>query len=168
MLNTAKSSCPKIVARKWLNLQRRADEFQSDYAISRDQTQRRKSSSHVFIPEEDFSEKSLDALANIVLPIIAFHMKYNAEPEAVDQLFDQKTFDPGGNSLGRDSETVGAVSMGHSCEKFADWQSQYMTYRVLGPCLDACSLGQKVILQGCESLPRRRCLPKSVPKIGGG
>ncbi|KAF5747538.1 type I inositol 1 4 5-trisphosphate 5-phosphatase CVP2-like isoform X2 [Tripterygium wilfordii] len=61
-LKTAKSSWPKIVARKWLNLQRRGDEFQSDYAISRgqcstpDKTERRKScSDHVSIPEEDVS-----------------------------------------------------------------------------------------------------------------
>ncbi|KAF2324672.1 hypothetical protein GH714_016194 [Hevea brasiliensis] len=71
--------------------------------------------------------------------------------------------------LGKDSRTgitEMVASVGHSCEKSADLLSQYMTYKVSGPCPDDWSLGQKLILRGCEPLPRRRCFAKPVPKVG--
>ncbi|KAF5740834.1 S-adenosyl-L-methionine-dependent methyltransferases superfamily protein [Tripterygium wilfordii] len=71
--------------------------------------------------------------------------------------------------LGKDSKTgitEMVASVGHSCEKSADLLSQYMTYKISGPCPDDWSLGQKLILRGCEPLPRRRCLGKTVPKVG--
>lgn len=58
------------------------------------------------------------------------------------------------------------ASVGHSCEKSVDLLSQYMNYKVNGPCPDDWSLAQKLILRGCEPLPRRRCFAKSIPKIG--
>ncbi|KAE8679846.1 auxin response factor 5-like isoform X1 [Hibiscus syriacus] len=58
------------------------------------------------------------------------------------------------------------ASVGHSCEKSADLLSQYMSYKVSGPCPDDWSLAQKLILKGCEPLPRRRCVAKTVPKPG--
>ncbi|KAF9686745.1 hypothetical protein SADUNF_Sadunf02G0021300 [Salix dunnii] len=69
--------------------------------------------------------------------------------------------------LGKDSRTgitEMVASVGHSCEKSADLLSQYMTYKVSGPCPDDWSLGQKLILRRCEPLPRRRCFTKSVQK----
>ncbi|OAY22654.1 probable methyltransferase At1g29790 [Manihot esculenta] len=71
--------------------------------------------------------------------------------------------------LGKDSRTgitEMVASVGHSCEKSADLLSQYMTYKVSGPCPDDWSLGQKLILRGCEPLPRRRCFAKPVSKVG--
>lgn len=71
--------------------------------------------------------------------------------------------------LGKDSRTgitEMVASVGHSCEKSADLLSQYMTYKPLGPCPDDWSLAQKLILRGCEPLPRRRCFAKSIPKTG--
>lgn len=71
--------------------------------------------------------------------------------------------------LGKDSRTgitEMVASVGHSCEKSVDFLSQYMTYKVSGPCPDDWSLAQKLILRGCEPLPRRRCFAKSVPKVG--
>ncbi|XVE94592.1 hypothetical protein REPUB_Repub02eG0021800 [Reevesia pubescens] len=71
--------------------------------------------------------------------------------------------------LGKDSRTgitEMVASVGHSCEKSADLLSQYMSYKVSGPCPDDWSLGQKLILKGCEPLPRRRCFAKTVPKVG--
>ncbi|KAJ6399577.1 hypothetical protein OIU77_020184 [Salix suchowensis] len=62
--------------------------------------------------------------------------------------------------LGKDSRTgitEMVASVGHSCEKSADLLSQYMVYKISGPCPDDWSLGQKLILRGCEPLPRRRC-----------
>ncbi|OMO87460.1 putative S-adenosyl-L-methionine-dependent methyltransferase protein [Corchorus capsularis] len=69
--------------------------------------------------------------------------------------------------LGKDSRTgitEMVASVGHSCEKSADLLSQYMSYKVSGPCPDDWSLAQKLILKGCEPLPRRRCFAKTVSK----
>ncbi|KAK2971474.1 hypothetical protein RJ640_020880 [Escallonia rubra] len=71
--------------------------------------------------------------------------------------------------LGKDSRsgiTEMVASVGHSCEKSLDLLSQYMNYKVNGPCPDDWSLAQKLILQGCEPLPRRRCFAKTIPKVG--
>ncbi|KAI4320951.1 hypothetical protein MLD38_034382 [Melastoma candidum] len=71
--------------------------------------------------------------------------------------------------LGKDSRTgitEMVSSVGHSCEKSPDLLSQFMTYKVSGPCPDDWSLGQKLILRGCEPLPRRRCFSKVIPKVG--
>ncbi|KAL5546323.1 hypothetical protein UlMin_006010 [Ulmus minor] len=71
--------------------------------------------------------------------------------------------------LGKDSRTgitEMVASVGHSCEKSADLLSQYMNYKVGGACPDDWSFAQKLILRGCEPLPRRRCFAKSVPKVG--
>ncbi|XP_059635096.1 probable methyltransferase At1g29790 [Cornus florida] len=71
--------------------------------------------------------------------------------------------------LGKDSRTgitEMVASVGHSCEKSVDLLSQYMNYKVNGPCPDDWSLAQKLILRGCEPLPRRRCFAKSIPKVG--
>lgn len=67
--------------------------------------------------------------------------------------------------LGRDSKTgltEMVSSVGHSCEKSSDLLSSYMNYNVFGNCQDDSSLAQKLILKGCEPLPRRRCFAKSV------
>lgn len=71
--------------------------------------------------------------------------------------------------LGKDSKTgitEMVASVGHSCDKSVDLLSQYMTYKVSGACPDDWSLAQRLILRGCEPLPRRRCFAKSVPKVG--
>ncbi|KAL7155429.1 hypothetical protein ABFS83_03G074300 [Erythranthe nasuta] len=71
--------------------------------------------------------------------------------------------------LGKDSRTgitEMVASVGHSCEKSVDLLSEFMNYKVNGLCPDDWSLGQKLILQGCEPLPRRRCFAKVIPKVG--
>ncbi|KAL1815731.1 hypothetical protein ACET3Z_018305 [Daucus carota] len=71
--------------------------------------------------------------------------------------------------LGKDSRTgitEMVASVGHSCGKSLDLMAQFMKYKVNGPCPDDWSLGQRLILQGCEPLPRRRCFAKSIPKFG--
>ncbi|KAK0576538.1 hypothetical protein LWI29_019224 [Acer saccharum] len=71
--------------------------------------------------------------------------------------------------LGKDSKTgitEMVASVGHFCEKSADLLAQYMTYKVSSQCPDDWSLGQKLILRGCEPLPRRRCFAKSISKVG--
>lgn len=71
--------------------------------------------------------------------------------------------------LGKDSRTgitEMVASIAHSCQKSVDLLSQFMAYKVNGHCPDDWSLGQNLILRGCEPLPRRRCLAKIIPKIG--
>ncbi|KAI3978926.1 hypothetical protein MKX01_016101 [Papaver californicum] len=71
--------------------------------------------------------------------------------------------------LGKDSRTGMAEmvsSVGHSCESSISFLSQFMDYKVGGVCPDDWNLAQKLILRGCEPLPRRRCLTKPVPKRG--
>ncbi|XP_009598077.1 putative methyltransferase At1g29790 [Nicotiana tabacum] len=71
--------------------------------------------------------------------------------------------------LGKDSRTgitEMVASVGHSCVNSMDLLSQFMNYKVSGPCPDDWSLGQKLILSGCEPLPRRRCFAKTIPKVG--
>lgn len=71
--------------------------------------------------------------------------------------------------LGRDSKTgitEMVASVGHSCERSMELLSQYMNYKPGGACPDDWSLAQKLILRGCEPLPRRRCFAKSIPKVG--
>ncbi|MED6122824.1 hypothetical protein PIB30_043502 [Stylosanthes scabra] len=71
--------------------------------------------------------------------------------------------------LGKDSRTgitEMVPSVGHLCEKSSDLLSQYMSYKINGPCNDDWSVAQKLIVKGCEPLPRRRCFSKTVPKVG--
>ncbi|KAL3514746.1 hypothetical protein ACH5RR_027463 [Cinchona calisaya] len=71
--------------------------------------------------------------------------------------------------LGKDSRTgitEMVASVGHSCEKSTDLLSQYMNYKVNGPCPNDWILAQKLILKGCEPLPRRRCFAETIPKVG--
>ncbi|KDP35587.1 hypothetical protein JCGZ_09025 [Jatropha curcas] len=67
MRKISKYAWPKIVARKWLNIQSGADEFHSDYCIKDKRTERRKSCSdedyYVVVPE-DFSEGWLMEASN--------------------------------------------------------------------------------------------------------
>lgn len=67
--------------------------------------------------------------------------------------------------LGKDSRTgitEMVPSVGHSCEKVSDLLSQFMSYKISEPCSDDWSVAQKLILKGCEPLPRRRCFSKIV------
>ncbi|RDX62278.1 hypothetical protein CR513_59405, partial [Mucuna pruriens] len=71
--------------------------------------------------------------------------------------------------LGKDSKTgitEMVSSVGHSCDKSSDLLSRYMSYKASGRCPDDWSVAQKLILRGCEPLPRRRCFAKSLSKVG--
>ncbi|XP_077221320.1 S-adenosyl-L-methionine-dependent methyltransferases superfamily protein [Tasmannia lanceolata] len=71
--------------------------------------------------------------------------------------------------LGKDSKTgitEMVSSVGHLCANSVDLLAQYMNYKVGFACPDDWNLAQKLILRGCEPLPRRRCFARSVPKLG--
>ncbi|KAK9675523.1 hypothetical protein RND81_11G012500 [Saponaria officinalis] len=71
--------------------------------------------------------------------------------------------------LGKDSKsgiTQMTASVGHTCGKSMELLSQFMNYKVNGQCPDDLPVGQRLILRGCEPLPRRRCFSKSISKSG--
>ncbi|XP_068640596.1 probable methyltransferase At1g29790 [Aristolochia californica] len=71
--------------------------------------------------------------------------------------------------LGKDSKTgitEMVASVGHSCTGSMELLARYMNYKPGGPCPDDSYLAQKLMLRGCEPLPRRRCLTKTIPRVG--
>lgn len=51
--------------------------------------------------------------------------------------------------------------VGAACRQFQDELNRYMTYDVGAECPSDDMLAQRLMLKGCEPLPRRRCHPKS-------
>ncbi|CAN6449758.1 unnamed protein product [Victoria cruziana] len=51
--------------------------------------------------------------------------------------------------------------VGHACRRFKEDIKRYMSYEVGGTCPADDVFAQRLILKGCEPLPRRRCHPKS-------
>ncbi|KAL4309284.1 hypothetical protein GQ457_01G039320 [Hibiscus cannabinus] len=51
--------------------------------------------------------------------------------------------------------------IGAACLRFPEELSRYLTYEIGGECPVDDVFAQKLILRGCEPLPRRRCHPKS-------
>ncbi|KAL3845090.1 hypothetical protein ACJIZ3_002493 [Penstemon smallii] len=49
--------------------------------------------------------------------------------------------------------------VGRPCTVFQDDLRRYMNYQINGSCPDDEILAQKLLLRGCEPLPRRRCAP---------
>ena len=47
--------------------------------------------------------------------------------------------------------------VGRACTLFSDELRRYMSYKDNGSCPDDELLAQKLLLKGCEPLPRRRC-----------
>ncbi|XP_031495531.1 probable methyltransferase At1g29790 [Nymphaea colorata] len=71
--------------------------------------------------------------------------------------------------LGKDSKmgiTEMVASIGHPCSNSLDLLARYMNYKVGQTCPDDWDLAQKLMLRGCEPLPRRRCLSRPpAPKV---
>ncbi|XP_057961759.1 probable methyltransferase At1g29790 [Malania oleifera] len=118
----------------------------------------------LILREIDASQRKLAQMEKELLGYESFDL---SRPNIANEL---KLFlQPHQLPLGKDSRsgiTEMEASVGHSCEKSVDLLSQYMKYKVSGPCPDDWSLAQKLILRGCEPLPRRRCFAKTVPKVG--
>ncbi|XP_050228996.1 probable methyltransferase At1g29790 [Mercurialis annua] len=69
---------------------------------------------------------------------------------------------PFGFNTNFDSDTI-YPPVGQSCTLFPDELKRFMTYKVNGSCPDDEILAQKLLLKGCEPLPRRRCRPAAQP-----
>ncbi|XP_071937515.1 probable methyltransferase At1g29790 [Coffea arabica] len=52
-------------------------------------------------------------------------------------------------------------SVGGGCLRYKEELAQYMTYKIGGECPVDDVFAQRLMLKGCEPLPRRRCHPKS-------
>ncbi|WOL00898.1 hypothetical protein Cni_G09611 [Canna indica] len=52
-------------------------------------------------------------------------------------------------------------TLGAACRRFQPEVANYMTYKVGGECPSDEVFAQRLMLKGCEPLPRRRCHPKS-------
>ncbi|KAM7267809.1 hypothetical protein ACFE04_009975 [Oxalis oulophora] len=69
---------------------------------------------------------------------------------------------PLGRNKNFDSNTI-YPSIGKACTLFPNELRRYMTYDINSSCPDDEILAQKLLLKGCEPLPRRRCRP-AAPK----
>ncbi|CAB4304254.1 unnamed protein product [Prunus armeniaca] len=67
---------------------------------------------------------------------------------------------PFGYNINFDSNTI-YPAVGQACTLFPDLLSRFMSYKVNGSCPDDEFLAQRLLLKGCEPLPRRRCHPAS-------
>ncbi|GAB2296632.1 hypothetical protein Dimus_030742 [Dionaea muscipula] len=77
-------------------------------------------------------------------------------PEFVAFAYGQKL--PFGYNRRFDSDTMYSP-VGRACSFYKDDIRKYMNYNVNGSCPDDESLTQKLLVKGCEPLPRRRCRP---------
>lgn len=69
---------------------------------------------------------------------------------------------PLGPNRNFDSDTVHAPA-GAACTLFPDDLRRFMTYPINGSCPDDELLSQKLLLKGCDPLPRRRCRGAAPP-----
>ncbi|KAG5529754.1 hypothetical protein RHGRI_030215 [Rhododendron griersonianum] len=70
---------------------------------------------------------------------------------------------PFGYNSNFDSDTI-FPPVGRPCTLFPDELRSFMSYKVNGSCPDDELLAQKLLLRGCEPLPRRRCHPAAPPE----
>ncbi|CAM0944775.1 unnamed protein product [Alopecurus aequalis] len=53
------------------------------------------------------------------------------------------------------------LTLGQACSRFRDELERYMNYKPGGECPSDELFAQRLMLKGCEPLPRRRCRPRS-------
>ncbi|KAJ6801845.1 uncharacterized protein M6B38_196405 [Iris pallida] len=58
-------------------------------------------------------------------------------------------------------------SLGAACGRYRDELNRYMSYEVGGECPPDDVFAQRLMLKGCEPLPRRRCHPRSPKNYSG-
>ncbi|KAK9924865.1 hypothetical protein M0R45_033212 [Rubus argutus] len=54
-------------------------------------------------------------------------------------------------------------SIGLACAKMASNLDRFMSYKIHSTCPDDWQIAQKLVVHGCDPLPRRRCFTKSPP-----
>ncbi|CAD6266388.1 unnamed protein product [Miscanthus lutarioriparius] len=65
----------------------------------------------------------------------------------------------GGAGGGGGVDEVTFPALGQACHRYRDEMERYMNYTVGGECPSDEAFAQRLMLKGCEPLPRRRCRP---------
>lgn len=99
-------------------------------------------------PEEEEDSGNASELADLPSEFIAF-----TSPQKL----------PFGFNRNFDSDRI-LPSVGSSCTLFPQDLRRFMSYQVNASCPDDELLAQKLLLKGCEPLPRRRCRPAASPQ----
>lgn len=104
--------------------------------------------------DEDLSEPEEDDLDEGTMSMKAFNAGeiYNYTSPKPHRLVSKKNF--------LDVEAV-SPSIGQVCAKMASIVDRFMTYKVYGMCPDDWDIAQKLIVSGCDPLPRRRCFSRT-------
>ncbi|AQK78288.1 S-adenosyl-L-methionine-dependent methyltransferase superfamily protein [Zea mays] len=66
-----------------------------------------------------------------------------------------------GPHRGGGADAVTFPSLGQACHRYRDELERYMNYTVGGECPSDEASAQRLMLKGCEPLPRRRCRPRT-------
>ncbi|KAI5058655.1 hypothetical protein GOP47_0026825 [Adiantum capillus-veneris] len=95
-------------------------------------------------------------------------MQKNSHDPALDELAEAARLRPLplGFHPGQKSDMM-VSSIGHACALQEEDLKKFMNYTVRGECPDDQDLVQRLLLDGCEPLPRRRCFavtPKNFTK----
>ncbi|KAJ4959688.1 hypothetical protein NE237_019598 [Protea cynaroides] len=107
-------------------------------------------------PDTDTGESiSVDSEGDETSPTIS-----DLPPEFLAATSPQKL--PLGYNPNFGSDTIYAP-VGHPCILFPEELNKYMSYEINGSCPDDELLAQRLLLKGCEPLPRRRCRPAAPP-----
>ncbi|PSS30061.1 Apoptosis-inducing factor 1 like [Actinidia chinensis var. chinensis] len=101
------------------------------------------------------------AAATTTAPVIAASTTSDVPPEFLAFTSAQEL--PLGFNSNFDSDRI-FPPVGQPCTLFPDELPRYMSYTVNGSCPDDELLAQKLLLKGCEQLPRRRCRPAAPPE----
>ncbi|KVI07805.1 uncharacterized protein LOC112525328 [Cynara cardunculus var. scolymus] len=110
------------------------------------------------LKEIDSSQKKLSQIETHLLGFESIDLSTPTIPKELKSFLNRHQL-----PLGKDSKTgitEMVSSVGHSCVKSIDLLSEFMNYNINGVCPDDWNLSQKLILRGCEPLPRRRCLSR--------
>ncbi|KAL8200267.1 hypothetical protein R6Q57_011606 [Mikania cordata] len=112
----------------------------------------------LFISTNFYSSCSLNPTGNILIDAhnSTSQPPSNLPPEFIT--FTSPKHLPFGMNSNFDSDKL-YPPVGSSCTRFRDEINRYMSYKVNGSCPDDELLAQKLLLKGCEPLPRRRCRP---------
>ncbi|KAA8545372.1 hypothetical protein F0562_020156 [Nyssa sinensis] len=103
---------------------------------------------------------------NLLLEALLIKIKTNKTTESTKVNYDDASTAVGSHKLPLGfSPRMGSdevyPSVGGGCLRFQDELTQYMSYNVGGECPVDDVFAQRLMIKGCEPLPRRRCHPKS-------
>ncbi|KVI03087.1 putative S-adenosyl-L-methionine-dependent methyltransferase [Cynara cardunculus var. scolymus] len=127
----------------------------------------------LFISTTFYSSSSLNPTRNIAmiidaanatqLPLDTANFKGTSDISPEFLAFTSPKQLPFGMNSNFDSDKL-YPPVGKACTLFPNELNRYMSYKVNESCPDDELLAQKLLLKGCEPLPRRRCRPAAPPE----